>query len=99
MVSIAGSAHREWAPERAATSGMRLQMAYRYDERDSYHGVGFLMGVLTGTAIGAGLGILLAPKSGTELRADVRQAAERSAESFRKAKAGRSGEPELDEHA
>jgi hypothetical protein len=40
-----------------------------------------------GTAIGAALGVLIAPKSGAEVRADVREAAERSAETFRKARA------------
>jgi gas vesicle protein len=67
--------------------------------RDQEFGVGFLMGVLAGTVIGAGIGLLLAPKSGTELRAGVRHAAERSAEAFRKGKAAGAGEPELDEHA
>jgi gas vesicle protein len=38
-------------------------------ERDEHeHGGGFMMGLLTGTVLGAGLGMLLAPKSGRELR-------------------------------
>jgi len=37
--------------------------------RDEHEGGGgFMMGLLTGTVLGAGLGILLAPKSGSELR-------------------------------
>jgi gas vesicle protein len=32
---------------------------------------GFLKGMLIGTAIGAGLGMLFAPKAGSELRQDV----------------------------
>ena len=63
------------------------------------YGAGFLMGVLAGTAIGAGLALLLAPKSGIELRANVREAAERRVQAFRKGKAARTGEPELEEHA
>ena len=41
-------------------------------ERDEHEGGGsFMMGLLTGTVLGAGLGILLAPKSGRELRHDI----------------------------
>lgn len=39
----------------------------RYDNEGSGGG-GFMMGLLTGTVLGAGLGMLLAPKAGTELR-------------------------------
>ena len=38
----------------------------RYDNESS--GGGFMMGLLTGTVLGAGLGMLLAPKAGSELR-------------------------------
>lgn len=38
----------------------------RYDNEGS--GGGFMMGLLTGTVLGAGLGMLLAPKAGSELR-------------------------------
>ena len=69
---------------------MRPQVA----NRDQDFGIGFFIGVLAGTAIGAAMGLLLAPKPGTELRADVRQAAERSAEAFRNARAARAQEPE-----
>jgi gas vesicle protein len=38
----------------------------RYDNEGS--GGGFMMGLLTGTVLGAGLGMLLAPKAGSEIR-------------------------------
>lgn len=38
----------------------------RYDSEGG--GAGFMMGLLTGTVLGAGLGMLLAPKAGSELR-------------------------------
>ena len=38
----------------------------RYENESS--GGGFMMGLLTGTVLGAGLGMLLAPKAGSELR-------------------------------
>jgi gas vesicle protein len=38
----------------------------RYENEGS--GGGFMMGLLTGTVLGAGLGMLLAPKAGAELR-------------------------------
>jgi gas vesicle protein len=41
-------------------------------ERDEHEGGGsFMMGLLTGTVLGAGLGVLLAPKSGREIRHDI----------------------------
>jgi YtxH-like protein len=44
-------------------------MAYEYDrfEREDSGG-SFLMGLLAGTVLGAGLGMLFAPKAGSELR-------------------------------
>ena len=44
-------------------------MAYEYDrfEREESGG-SFLMGLLAGTVLGAGLGMLFAPKTGSELR-------------------------------
>jgi gas vesicle protein len=44
-------------------------MAYEYDrlERED-SGSSFLMGLLAGTVLGAGLGMLFAPKTGSELR-------------------------------
>jgi gas vesicle protein len=44
-------------------------MADSYDRYESDSGGGgFMMGLLTGTVLGAGLGMLLAPKAGSELR-------------------------------
>ena len=42
----------------------------RYDNEGSGNG-GFMMGLLTGTVLGAGLGMLLAPKAGAELRGAI----------------------------
>lgn len=42
----------------------------RYDN-ESQGGGGFMMGLLTGTVLGAGIGMLLAPKAGTELRGAI----------------------------
>lgn len=47
-------------------------MADSYDRYDNESGGGgFMMGLLTGTVLGAGLGMLLAPKAGTELRGQL----------------------------
>ena len=43
-------------------------MAYEYDRVEREDGGSFLMGLLAGTVLGAGLGMLFAPKSGSELR-------------------------------
>ena len=44
-------------------------MAYEYDRLEREDGGGsFLMGLLAGTVLGAGLGMLFAPKAGIELR-------------------------------
>jgi gas vesicle protein len=44
-------------------------MAYEYDRFEREDGGGsFLMGLLAGTVLGAGLGMLFAPKPGSELR-------------------------------
>jgi gas vesicle protein len=44
-------------------------VAYEYDRLEREDGGGsFLMGLLAGTVLGAGLGMLFAPKTGTELR-------------------------------
>jgi gas vesicle protein len=44
--------------------------------RDEHEGGGgFMMGLLTGTVLGAGLGMLLAPKSGSELRNQLTEGA------------------------
>jgi len=42
----------------------------KYDNEGS-GGAGFMMGLLTGTVLGAGLGMLLAPKAGSELRGAI----------------------------
>jgi gas vesicle protein len=42
----------------------------RYDNEGSGGG-GFMLGLLTGTVLGAGLGMLLAPKAGAELRGAI----------------------------
>ncbi|HXE79355.1 MAG TPA: YtxH domain-containing protein [Vicinamibacterales bacterium] len=48
----------------------------RYD-REEHEGSGasFMMGLLTGTVLGAGLGMLFAPKSGSELRHQLEEKA------------------------
>ena len=52
-------------------------MADGYDRFDSDGGGGgsFVMGLLTGTVLGAGLGMLFAPKSGSELRGQISEQA------------------------
>ena len=47
-------------------------MAYEYDRFEREDGGGsFLMGLLAGTVLGAGLGMLFAPKAGNELRSQL----------------------------
>ena len=48
-------------------------MADGYDRFDNEGGSGgsFVMGLLTGTVLGAGLGMLFAPKAGSELRNQI----------------------------
>jgi gas vesicle protein len=59
----------------------------RYDNEGS--GGGFMMGLLTGTVLGAGLGMLLAPKAGSELRGSLGEQARNlgnmASEGYRKA--------------
>jgi gas vesicle protein len=53
-------------------------MAYEYDRYEKEEGGGsFLMGLLAGTVLGAGLGMLFAPKAGTELRNQIGESAGR----------------------
>jgi hypothetical protein len=53
-------------------------MAYEYDRFEREDGSGsFLMGLLAGTVLGAGLGMLFAPKAGSELRNQVTEQAGR----------------------
>jgi gas vesicle protein len=51
-------------------------MAYEYDRLEREEGGGsFLMGLLAGTVLGAGLGMLFAPKPGSELRSQLTESA------------------------
>ena len=43
----------------------------RYDNESSGGCGGFMIGLLTGTVLGAGLGMLLAPKAGSDLRGAI----------------------------
>lgn len=53
-------------------------MAYEYDRLEKEEGGGsFLMGLLAGTVLGAGLGMLFAPKAGSELRSQLGEQAGR----------------------
>src|SRR6185369_11798571 len=63
-LTLAGSSRiRPTCEERSTT------MADNYDRYENEgNGGGFMMGLLTGTVLGAGLGMLLAPKAGSELR-------------------------------
>ena len=47
----------------------------RFDDNDGSGGGSFVMGLLTGTVLGAGLGMLFAPKAGSELRNQVTEQA------------------------
>lgn len=66
-------------------------MADGYDRFDNEGGRGgsFVIGLLTGTVLGAGLGMLFAPKSGSELRNKVAEQAgdlaNTASEGYRKA--------------
>ena len=52
-------------------------MAYEYDRFEREDGGGsFLMGLLAGTVLGAGLGMLFAPKAGADLRNQVSEQAD-----------------------
>src|SRR5919112_6784602 len=53
-------------------------MAYEYDRFEKEEGGGsFLMGLLAGTVLGAGLGMLFAPRAGSELRNQLTEQAGR----------------------
>jgi gas vesicle protein len=53
-------------------------MAYEYDRFEREEGSGaFLMGLLAGTVLGAGLGMLFAPRAGNELRSQLSEQAGR----------------------
>ena len=51
----------------------------RFDDEHHQGGGSFVMGLLTGTVLGAGLGLLFAPKSGSELRTQISGQAEQLA--------------------
>jgi gas vesicle protein len=61
----------------------------RYDNNMNEGGGGFMMGLLTGTVLGAGLGMLLAPKAGAELRGAIgeqaRTISNKASEQYRRA--------------
>ncbi len=53
-------------------------MGYEYDRIEREDGGGsFLMGLLAGTVLGAGLGMLFAPKAGSETRRQLSEQANR----------------------
>lgn len=53
-------------------------MAYEYDRfDDEAGGGGFMMGLIAGAVLGVGLGMLLAPKAGSELRGQLGDTATR----------------------
>ena len=60
-----------------------------YDRFEHEGGGGFMMGLLTGTVLGAGLGMLLAPKAGAELRGAIGEQARnfgsKASEQYRRA--------------
>src|SRR3954463_16058219 len=65
-------------------------MADSYDRYENEGGGGgFMMGLLTGTVLGAGLGMLLAPKAGSEMRGSLGEQARNlgnmASEGYRKA--------------
>ena len=70
-------------------------MADSYDRYENEGGGGFMMGLLTGTVLGAGLGMLLAPKAGTELRGQLgeqaRNIGSRAGDQYRRASEAASG--------
>jgi gas vesicle protein len=71
-------------------------MADNYDRYDNEgSGGGFMMGLLTGTVLGAGLGMLLAPKAGAELRGQLgeqaRNLSNAASEQYRRASEQASG--------
>jgi len=50
-------------------------MSNYYDRPDSSGGGNFMIGLFTGALLGAGLGLLLAPKTGSEFRRQLRDRA------------------------
>src|SRR6185295_6394587 len=66
-----------------------------FDRYDNGSGGGFVMGLLAGTVLGAGLGMLLAPKAGSELRGAIgeqaRNLGNKASEQYRRASDSASG--------
>src|SRR5687767_11307013 len=64
-------------------------MADSFDRYDEGQGNGFVMGLLTGAVLGAGIGMLLAPKAGNELRGalgeQARNLGNKASEQYRRA--------------
>jgi gas vesicle protein len=65
-------------------------MADSYDNYEAGNGGGgFMLGLLTGTVLGAGIGMLLAPKAGAELRGQIGEQARtmgnKASEQYRRA--------------
>ena len=56
-----------------------------YNGMSSDHGGGFVTGLLCGAALGAAIGLLLAPRSGAEMRRTLADSAERLREKGRDA--------------
>jgi gas vesicle protein len=52
-------------------------MSFNQDRRDNGHDRAFLAGLVAGTVVGAGLGLLLAPKTGAEMRSQLGTSAEK----------------------
>jgi gas vesicle protein len=50
--------------------------AENYMGRESDHGGGFVVGLIAGAIVGAGLGMLFAPKTGAELRGQLSDSAD-----------------------
>src|SRR5512132_1750802 len=57
------------------TGGDDMADGYDRFEHEGGGGGSFVMGLLTGTVLGAGLGMLFAPKSGSELRSQLSEQA------------------------
>jgi gas vesicle protein len=66
-----------------------------FDRYDNEGGSGFMMGLLAGTVLGAGLGMLLAPKAGSELRGAIgeqaRNIGSKASEQYRRASESATG--------
>ena len=77
-------------------------MAYEYDRLEREEGGGsFLMGLLAGTVLGAGLGMLFAPKAGSELRSQLSESATKLRPPVRRGswRTGRTGCARIDRSA